>query len=272
MYFYYDDVQKTFPKVTTDQELLEMFSKHDHGKVVCMTITYTKPNDIVHIPECYTHENSEVLDVPSHSTEPTANQPTKPRSIRCTEPLTSQPTEPTRSHPTDPITSQPTEPTTSQTSTDDDDDEYLKNPQPHNEHVGVDEEGLYIAAPDKEISEDSESDYNSDEEYEEEDGLVGKDPLPPLAIVSYDKEDPPMSVGSIYSNMQEFKLALAQHAIKHEFEYNTEKSDPGRVRAYCRRKNDEGCRWRLHASRMKDNVTIKVTYVLLSFFLLLFYF
>jgi hypothetical protein len=39
----------------------------------------------------------------------------------------------------------------------------------------------------------------SDEVYEEEDGLVGKDPIPPT--ISYDK-DPPMVVGSTYANMK----------------------------------------------------------------------
>jgi hypothetical protein len=49
--------------------------------------------------------------------------------------------------------------------------------------------------------------------------------------VEYDKEDPPMTVGSMYPNMAEFKLALSQHAIKNEFEYNTERSGPKRLRA-----------------------------------------
>ena len=63
--FYYDALQKIFPQVTTDQELLAMFSKHVHSKVVRMTITYTEPRDVVPIPEPYTSENSEVLDIPS---------------------------------------------------------------------------------------------------------------------------------------------------------------------------------------------------------------
>lgn len=75
-----------------------------------------------------------------------------------------------------------------------------------------------------------------------------------------------MRVGSIYHNMREFRFALSQHAIKHEFEFNIEKSDPGRVRVYCSRKNDEGCRWRLHACTMKDNITIKVAFVQLDYF------
>ena len=106
----------------------------------------------------------------------------------------------------------------------------------------------------------SEFDSDFEEEYEEDDGLVGKDHVPPHApTVVYDKDNPPMTVGSIYRNMAEFKLALAQHAIKNEFEYNTEKSEPGRFRAYCSRKKEEKCKWRIHASKMDDNVTIKVT-------------
>lgn len=95
-------------------------------------------------------------------------------------------------------------------------------------------------------------------EYEEEDGLIGKDPVLPLANVGYDRDDPPMSVGSLYPNMVQFRLALSQHAIKNEFEYNTEKSDPERMRAYCLTKKEEGCRWRLHASTYRDGVTTKV--------------
>jgi len=190
-------------------------------------------------------------------------------------PTTSSPIEPTTSQPTMPTTSNPTEPTTSQPSTNEptDDDDYLANPKPHNEHVGVDEEGLYLTCGKSRatLSDSSDSDSESDEEYQEEDGLVGQDPLPPIPVVAYDKEDPPMGVGSIYPNMREFRIALSQHAIKHEFEFNIEKSDPGRVRAYCSRKKDEGCRWRLHASTMKDNVTIKVTFELLyTFFCSLF--
>lgn len=118
--------------------------------------------------------------------------------------------------------------------------------------MGVDDEDLYLPIP-KGVGEesDSESDSFSDEEYEEEDELIWEDPLPPVPIVAYDREDPPMSVGSIYPNIQEFKLALSQHAIKNEFEYNTKKSDPGRMRAYCSRKVAEKCKWRLHASTIK---------------------
>jgi len=249
-----------------------MFNKHVDSKEVRMTITYSEPTDVVSIPESYTQQNTEVLDIPS---TPSVACPILTIASQSTMPTTSSPIEPTTSQPTMPTTSNPTEPTTSQPSTNEptDDDDYLANPKPHNEHVGVDEEGLYLTCGKSRaaLSDSSDSDSESDEEYQEEDGLVGQDPLPPIPVVVYDKEDPSMSVGSIYPNMREFRIALSQHAIKHEFEFNIEKSDPGRVRAYCSRKKDEGCRWRLHASTMKDNVTIKVTFELLyTFFCSLF--
>jgi len=68
--------------------------------------------------------------------------------------------------------------------------------------------------------------------------------------------------------MKQFKLALNQHAIKHEFEYLTEKSDPGRVRAYCSKKVEEGCRWRLHARTTEDK-SLKVTIIIIAVFFVL---
>jgi hypothetical protein len=43
----------------------------------------------------------------------------------------------------------------------------------------------------------------------------------------------------MYPNMAEFKLALLWHTIKNEFEYNTERSGPKWLRAYCSRKEEE---------------------------------
>ena len=246
--FYYDGVKKCSPEITTDQELLEMFRKHVDSKVVRMTITYTDPTDDVPVPECYTPENSDMLDIPCTPSMPcpslaAASQPTEPISSQHTKPTARQPTEPNN------------------------DVECLANPRPHKEHVGVHDEALYLPARKTHVGEknDSESDSESDVEYEDEDGLIGNDPLPPVPIVAYDRDDPPMSVGSVYPNMKQFKLALNQHAIRHEFEYLTEKSDPGRVRAYCAKKVEEGCRWRLHACTKEDK-SLKVTIIIIAEF------
>ena len=85
---------------------------------------------------------------------------------------------------------------------------------------------------------ESESDFESDMDAEVDE--IIKDTLPShISEVAYNKNDPPIEVGSIYPNMFEFKLALATHAIKNEFDYNIEKSEPGKYRAYC----TGLCRW-----------------------------
>ncbi|CAN6198602.1 unnamed protein product [Urochloa humidicola] len=274
--FYYNDVQKCYSPVRTDQELLEMFSKHVDSRKVHMTITYTEPTDVP-IPECCTPKISERLDIPStpsiacpslaaasQSTKPLSNQHTKPTTSQSTEPLFNQHSKPTASQQPPNPNVEPNDVGVDDESDDDDDDDdgILPNPEPHNEHVGVDDEAFYLDAPASnthvggdDVDEQSESE--SEVEYEEEDCLVGKDPEPPMPNVIYDRNDPPISVGNLYPNMKQFKLVLSQHAIKNEFEYNTEKSDPERLRAYCTRKVEEGCRWRIHASTYKDGVTIK---------------
>jgi hypothetical protein len=76
--------------------------------------------------------------------------------------------------------------------------------------------------------------------------------------VEHDPEDPPMVVGSTYANMETFKLAISQHAIKNQFEFNTTKNVPNRFRAYCSRKGKDNCPWWIFASTTKDNCTVMV--------------
>ena len=118
------------------------------------------------------------------------------------------------------------------------------NPEPENGHVGANEEGLYIdIAPashanvdttkekdeDYDLGSNSESDSMSDFDMDAEVDEIVKDRVPSHILdVAYNKDDPPMEEGSIYPNMHGFKLALATHAIKNEFEYNIEKSEPRR--------------------------------------------
>ena len=70
-----------------------------------------------------------------------------------------------------------------------------------------------------------------------------------------------MAVGTLYSNMDAFKLALASHSTKYKFHYKIEKSDKTRHTVHCSGKNVT-CRWRLHASILGDGVTVKVIFVL----------
>ena len=69
-----------------------------------------------------------------------------------------------------------------------------------------------------------------------------------MSHIEHDKEDPPMTEGTTFSCMEAFKLALSQHAIKHEFEYTTAYSNHSRFGAYCSRKLEDNYPWRIHAS------------------------
>ena len=66
----------------------------------------------------------------------------------------------------------------------------------------------------------------------------------------YDRDNPDMSVGTLYSSMPEFRLAVKQHAIVKEFELGTKKSDPERFRGFCKSK---GCKWIIRARTQRDN-------------------
>lgn len=138
-----------------------------------------------------------------------------------------------------------------------DKDDYLCHLVAENEHVGVDEEVLYLgdapinvvaccnAENDKEYCSDDDSEdireMESESEVEVDEDILGHE-ADHIPNVEYDKEDPPMSVGTSYPSMKELKLALSQHAVKHEFEYNTAKSAPHRFRAYCSRRDKDKCR------------------------------
>jgi len=73
-------------------------------------------------------------------------------------------------------------------------------------------------------------------------------------VRGWDKEDLDMSVGTLYPNMVEFRMAVKQHAIVHEFELGTEKSDKTRFRGFCRA---EGCPWKIRARTQADK-TVRV--------------
>ena len=76
--------------------------------------------------------------------------------------------------------------------------------------------------------------------------------------VEHYPEDPPMVVGSTCANMETFKLAISQHAIKNQFEFSTAKSAPNRFRANCSRRDRETCPWWIFASTTKDNCIVMV--------------
>ena len=70
---------------------------------------------------------------------------------------------------------------------------------------------------------DGKSEGELESKVEEEDELHAVDHT---LDVEYDKDDPPMTEDTTHPNMEKFELALTQHAIKHEFEFNTEYGTP----------------------------------------------
>ena len=198
---YYYDALKTFPEVKCDQDLMSMFEKHHKTKVVHMFVAYCDPSEMYEPITEWNFDEEEQLNMNTEETK---------------------------------------------------DDSYLRNPLPKNEFVGIDEEGMYLQIVptdntgkhvdgdgdgggegygegdedgDGEDGDGEDGDGSEDMEVDEELAGYGKDHTP---NVDYDKNDPPMAVGTMYPNMKEFKVALSQHAIKHEFKFNIEKSAPSR--------------------------------------------
>ena len=128
-----------------------------------------------------------------------------------------------------------------------------QNSTPVNPHMQQKEpetsqsDGCYDSEGDDESSSDEEDELDDIDE-------VITDSLPPEnPNANYDKSDPTMTVGTLYSNMDAFKLTLGSHATKYEFHYNIKKSDKTWHTVYCSGR-DVGCRWRLHASTLGDRV------------------
>src|SRR5688572_7810867 len=97
-------------QVCNDHDLLDMFAKHKASKCCFPTLSYHSPS-------------TEPLEIP-------------PWDFSCYSKSVDTPFTPSMPCPSIP---QP-----SHTQSETEDDEYLANPNPSNEHVGVDEEGLYI--------------------------------------------------------------------------------------------------------------------------------
>ncbi|GJM93607.1 hypothetical protein PR202_ga10175 [Eleusine coracana subsp. coracana] len=76
------------------------------------------------------------------------------------------------------------------------------------------------------------------------------DVIPGEAVMHFDRENPPMTIGSTYPSMDDFRMMVRQHAIKGEFELGTEKSEPDRFRGFCKA---DGCKWKIVARLVKDD-------------------
>lgn len=73
----------------------------------------------------------------------------------------------------------------------------------------------------------------------------------------HDKNNPRIEVGATFPNSKAFKVALRQLAIREDWSFGTQYSDPQRFRANC---TDEDCPWRIHASKLPNTKTFMVLY------------
>ena len=71
----------------------------------------------------------------------------------------------------------------------------------------------------------------------------------------HDKNNPRIEVGATFPNSKAFKVSLRQLAIREDWSFDTEYSEPQRFRAKC---IDEDCPWRIHASKLKNTNTFMV--------------
>ena len=81
------------------------------------------------------------------------------------------------------------------------------------------------------------------------------DHIPGEEAAFYDREDPPMDVGTLYPSMEEFRAPVRQHAIKGQFELGTEKSYQTLFRGYCKA---NGCKWATVARKMSGTKQVRV--------------
>ena len=78
-------------------------------------------------------------------------------------------------------------------------------------------------------------------------------------VISYDKNNPSLKVGTLYPIMEEFKLAVRQFSINKEFDLGTEKSCKTRYRAYCKSGDEDcPCPWRINGTKHKGQSTVEV--------------
>jgi hypothetical protein len=225
--FYFCIETKVNIQVRSDQDLVEIFAKHRASRTCLLTIAYHSPSSEPRvIPD---------WDCGSPSTVNPVEPPFTP-SIGC------------------PNLAEPSHATATKSV----ESEYIANPNPMNKHVGVDDEGLYIdlgpnypppppnsqrqggskerkseSSGGDDYSETDSDDETSDDKVEDIDDMVKDREPEQMPDVDYNKKDPPMSVGTVYSDMDAFKIALPTHAVKHEFNYDIDKSDTRRYRMNC---------------------------------------
>jgi hypothetical protein len=74
-------------------------------------------------------------------------------------------------------------------------------------------------------------------------------------MIEYDRENPSLKEGSTFSSMTDCRIVLATYCIKGEFDFVIDKSEPKRLTVHCA---FQRCKWRMHASPMRNSTVIQV--------------
>ena len=134
------------------------------------------------------------------------------------------------------------------------------------EYVGVDDEHIYrIEAhaqtqtqPHQNAQPPKINDHSSDN-LAAEGGIPLEaqvnDADPQEVIVIHDPENPKIERGSKFPDIIAFRKAIRHYAAKEGFEFTGLKTDHTRFIAHCA---EEGCPWRIHASKVYGERTIEV--------------
>ena len=75
------------------------------------------------------------------------------------------------------------------------------------------------------------------------------------AEVQFNRDDPSLAEGTIFSDVIECRNALATFSIKTQSEFKIDKSEPGRLTVHCAYPR---CKWRMHASLMRNSKLFQV--------------
>ena len=227
---YYDKVENKFVQVSSDAELTLMFVKNMEDRSIILQ------NEVVIRTRAQCNPNHPVTANTSVQSQASCNK--------------SQPSSTTSEH----VRSQASDSTVQ--------DVIVEESLP-DQFVSCDnDERLYadlvdrtnIEGCDELIAQFQETD---DEEKEENNEmglgeLVGDEDLP---VIHYDKDNPSLDEGSTFPSMDDCRIALATYCIRGEFDFVIDKSEPGRLTVHCAYNR---CRWRMHASPMRNSTIIQV--------------
>ena len=103
-------------------------------------------------------------------------------------------------------------------------------------------EGMFGEAGEDEKEEDNDMGYSETSDEERPD-------------VQYNRDDPSLKEGTIFSSAIDCRNALATFSIMTQSEFVIDKSDRTRLTVHCAYKR---CQWRMHASLMRHNTLFRV--------------